>query len=192
MYWSALTSHKSTTGSHCHLLSRSVLPTQESYPLIRQIRLNSNMHFSSVQYFLGQPPLRAPNSRSWPSSFRPSTRALKVNELITVSKTGRLRDQLAGKEPLAPPTPNGTQPVPAGDTSKEYKSKIRAAIAKLHTSTDAGDVAAKEAMATNYLIVMADSRTKTSGHAFADVAAAVFRNREHSARSSSMTVVPLR
>ncbi|KAL8878941.1 MAG: hypothetical protein Q9198_003351 [Flavoplaca austrocitrina] len=119
-------------------------------------------------------------------------RTLKINELITVSWTGRLRDQLAVKEPVAPSTPNGTQPFPAGDTSKEYKSKIRVARAKLHTNTYAGDVAAKEAMAKNYLVVMADGRTKTSERAFADVAAAVFRNREHSARRSSMTVVPLR
>lgn len=98
---------------------------------------------------------------------------LALNELSTVSKIGRLRNQLAGKEPVSPPTPNGTQPFSAGESTKEYKSMIRANMAALDMHANAGDVAANEHLATEDVIVVANGETKTGRRAFADIAAAI-------------------
>ncbi|KAL8957638.1 MAG: hypothetical protein Q9183_006005 [Haloplaca sp. 2 TL-2023] len=87
---------------------------------------------------------------------------LLANELITVSEIGIPRDQIAGNEPVSPPTPNGTQPTPAEDASKNYKSKIRCAIAALHTNANAGDITGNEALATDDVVVTAYGETMTS------------------------------
>ncbi|KAL8884379.1 MAG: hypothetical protein Q9192_006861 [Flavoplaca navasiana] len=77
---------------------------------------------------------------------------LKVNELTIVSKTGRLRDQLAGKEPVPPSTPN--------------------AMAKFNINANEADVAANENVARNDVVVMFDGKQRLAGYAFADVPAA--------------------
>ena len=114
----------------------------------------------------------APSSRSGAPSFGSLIwTCLLTNS--TLSQTGRLRDQLAGKEPVPSPVPNGTQPIPAGRSSNRYKDKTRAAMASLHANANAGDIAANEPLATEDFEVVANGVTSTGRKAFAEIAAAI-------------------
>lgn len=123
--------------------------------------------------FLGQPVTPGARFQIWGSELWIFDEDLLVNELYTVSETGRLRDQLAGKEPVPSPTPNGTQPIPAGKSSKRYKEKTRAAMASLHRNANAGNIAANEPLATESVEVVANGVSRTGRKAFAEIAAAI-------------------
>ena len=123
--------------------------------------------------FLGQPATPGAKFQIWGSELWVFDKDLLVNELYTVSETGRLRDQLAGKEPVPSPVPNGTQPIPAGQSSNRYKDKTRAAMASLHRNANAGDIAANEPLATEDIEVVANGVTRMGRKAFAEIAAAI-------------------